>query len=74
MHSKDAEHGTWTCAETVAALGPGMGHSSVPTHFLLHMSFYQDGDFSTEDGPLKSKTCSQQDKSLNQEQFQAVCD
>lgn len=44
-----------------------------PTHFLLHMNFYQDGDFSTEDGPLKSKTCSQQDKSLNQEQFQAVC-
>lgn len=50
-----------------------MGHSSVPTSFLLHRSFYQDGDLSTEDGPLKSKTCSQQDKSLNQEQFQAVC-
>lgn len=52
---------------------PAMGHSSVPTCFLPHMSFYQDGDLSTEDRPLKSKACSQQDKSLNQEQFQAVC-
>lgn len=77
----------WECRAKMLSMEPGpllrlcgsSGARNLPwdiaqsPRFLLHMSFYQDGDLSTEDRPLKSKKCSQQDKSLNQKQFQAVC-